>query len=292
MAVEYENLIMDKITAQFSELIAANPDVYGKYRIFISNERQFVRQKDDGPNSIYLVVSFGAAAVDFGMALLPVTIYAMSEENRINVCQRILFDYASSYTQKTDDMPEYEDDGETVKWLDTVKQIYQSPSPIDEFSEVKSGFRALFALSGSFLIGINVNDIKEMTVSYYDEAAEEYTTPEKVNLVMFATNFELQPDMQAFSRTNNLTESLNKIGTFAITFSTFSVVNSFMSRCMDIQFGEASINTDFVFRITYKSSPVDGNGDKIPREVHMKLVSMANQQNKADLPVINFNFAR
>lgn len=255
---------------------------YAPYKdhVIITSEQQYTRSTDKGPNTIYIVVKFGQSAIDFGQVLVPVTINAVSEANQLIVCQKLMFDFAETYTQHTD-----------PDTSDFVKEIWSTPQVIQNFAEVENTFRSLMYLSGTFLIGKNSNPLEYL--HYIPDPEGSPSSFIDVNLITFVQNFDIQPDSQAFYTTNGLVQSNAKIGIYAMNFTCFQVKNALFNKLLDIIYGnlnaethsENGINSRFTFQLKFK-------GESTVRTVSVLLHNYAMQQNKADLPTISLTFMR
>lgn len=254
---------------------------YAPYKdhVVIASEQEYADRDEATPQSIYIVVKFGQSAIDFGQVLVPITINAVSEENKLVVCQKLMFDFAETYTQHTD--PDAND---------FVKEVWSTPQVVQNFSEVHSGFRSLMYLSGTFLIGKNSNPLEYL---HYIPDPDNTSIYIDVNLITFVQNFDIQPDSQAFYSTNGLVQSNAKIGIYAMNFTCFQVNNSFFDKLFDIVYGnlnatthtEEGINSRFMFKMKFK-------GSNTVRTVSVLLHNYAMQQNKADLPMVSLTFMR
>ena len=122
-------------------------DFYNGYFVTVAEEQDFNRIMDKSPNHIYIVVKFLSASINYGQLLLPITITAISEDRKLNVCKKLLFEYSDINNLKLSND-------------ETIKQFYTSPQVMSNFEEIYDGYRSLLTLSGTFLINRNANPYK------------------------------------------------------------------------------------------------------------------------------------
>ena len=138
--------IMRTVENQFNDIIYKD-SFYNGYFVTVAEEQDFNRILDKSPNHIYIVVKFLSASINFGQVLLPITITAVSEDRKLDVCKKLLFEYADRNNL-------------ILSNDETIKQFYTSPQVISNFEEIYDGYRSLFTLSGTFLINRNANPYK------------------------------------------------------------------------------------------------------------------------------------
>lgn len=114
------------------------------YDIKISLERQFIRREEFDPKTIYVVVKFNEAELNYGQLVAPFTITAVTEENCIDISYQLFLEFSEKYNLKMSD------DG-------TILQAYTSPTMNNSFQYVASGYRPSLYMSGTFLISKNIN---------------------------------------------------------------------------------------------------------------------------------------
>lgn len=142
--IEFKN-ILRMIENQFNEIIHSGDCVYKGFHVSVAEEQDFNRIKcQDDTNHIYIVVKFLAADINYGQVLLPITITAVSEDRKLDVCKRLLFEFADRNNMKIDENS-------------TIKQFYTSPQVMSNFEEIYDGYRSLLYLSGVFTINENAN---------------------------------------------------------------------------------------------------------------------------------------
>ena len=140
------DLITNIIQGQLQE-IANNDENYELYkdvRIICSLEQQFMKIRDKDRNAIYIVIRFGSTSVVFSQAVLPVSIIALSEDNKLELARSLLMQYALTYNLKR-------------VQNETIQQIYEAPSVSSNFEPVYYGFRSVITETGVFVISPNVN---------------------------------------------------------------------------------------------------------------------------------------
>ena len=143
MIINYDE-IKGMIKNNLLETMEDSYNFYQGYNIEVEIEQQFLKKAKIDPNTIYIVIRFGKAAVSFGQTVLPLTMTAISEENKLNVCQRLFMDFSHKYNLKRNDDS-------------TIQQVYESPEVSTNFNYVYSGIRSTFVISGLLVISKNAN---------------------------------------------------------------------------------------------------------------------------------------
>lgn len=180
---------------------------YKDYNVVLAKEQEFIKLKQAKPNSIYIVIKFGSASINFSQTVLPITLTAMSEQNKLDVCQKLLSDFVNKYNLETSDDS-------------TIRQIYELPVVTSNFNKVFEGFRSILFVNGYFVISKNANfyeleSAKEDTSYHYNEE--------------YINNFSIEND-------KFLIGVNNKEGTYSFTYSYGSwYVNGFETNLEEIK---------------------------------------------------------
>lgn len=290
-AGEYVDKTLDMIRREIDYILTSpnvDPLFYADYvnSVEICDEQIFAKKKNLTPNHIYIVVKFGTASFDFGQALLPITMNAVSEQNKLSVCQKLLFDLATEYTQK----PPIE--GSDFPSTDYVKQLWNTPNIISNFNEVNIGFRSLFYMTGTLLIGHNSSPIVELVYNK-GVAGEEFVLSDY--MITFSDSFDVYPDTQAFYSTHGIGRTAAKTASYAFSVTLFKIndENGFMSKIRNIKRGNLvaepnGISTKFSLYMRDKDEDPSTGGFT----AEYTLINMTIQQNKGDLPTVALTFSR
>lgn len=136
--------ILNTLTTQFADVINASIDYYKGYDVEIADEQYYNKSVKNVPGRIYIVVKFGEATLNFGQIVFPITIQAISEQDKLDVCYTLLFEFANKYN---------------INWNKdkTIGQFYNAPYVLSNFNEIFEGFRSLLYVSGTFLMTKNAN---------------------------------------------------------------------------------------------------------------------------------------
>lgn len=160
--INYEEII-GLIRNELVEVMNASYNVYKDYEIILSSEQQFIKTEELNPKAIYIVIKFGSATVTFGQSILPATITAMGEENRLNVARMLLSDFAETYN--------------LVRAYDnTIQQVLEAPDVLSNFNVAQTGFRNLLSVDAVFVVSKNANFY---TIYDFDYKVENATNIEK-----------------------------------------------------------------------------------------------------------------
>ena len=212
------------------------------------------------------------ATINFGQTVLPVNFNCIAEQNKIEVCQKLLLEYAQTYNLATNAD-------------ETIKQFYTSPSNASNFNEMFVGFRSVFFMSGTFLISYNSNPFR---LYYVTENESNQKVETLVDCISNSFNFTVQNDSQPFYQTNNFTKSVSMIGIFTLNFTTYLTDDDVLNKILDIASQNmvnepAGINSNFVFTLRFK------NGKEISEKI-FKIVDFSVQENIGELPIASVSF--
>ena len=262
------NEIMKLIETQFKLIIQQDYEYYKKYNIKLANEQYYIPPEErKEQNTIFIVVKFLPADISYNQNIVPFTINAVSEYNSIEVCQKILLEYAQTYNLIDD---------ETINGV-SYNQTYTTPQTISSFTEMFYGYRSILIMSGTFLLSKNINSSK---LYYINENGEE----ELVEAITFHDDFSIQLDTQGIYNNFNRTKSEARVGTYAINFSMKLVNNEICNKILAIVCKKESVNTNFRFRIKYRYD------ENIVFEDNFKLFSYSRSQDIGNMPFFSASF--
>lgn len=238
--------VLTLIQGQLYEYMNA-PENHGKYKgykLILSKEQQFMKLKDKDPNALYIVVKFGAADVVFGQTVLPATITALTEQNRLDATYSLLYEYAQKYNLHRVNN-------------DTINQVYESPTISSNFNPIYEGFRSVVTMSAAFVIGKNSNDY---TVYYYytekqfdgvkdgENTYKDVTYADEVPQISASFAFVGNPDTQAFYNSHDFTRSEIGFGAVTVGFTTLVLSdNRLINDILDILGTVSPADKDKVF---------------------------------------------
>ena len=273
--------ILDIIEKQFKFVMGEDPDYYEKYDIFLKNEQTYIDDYNRlSPNNIYMVVKFLPAEINYNQNIIPITITAISEHNKIDVCQRLLMEYAQYWNLKSDEDYQYLDDDRKISYT----QVYESPSIMSNFNEVYYGYRSVFMLSGSILISYNTNPCD---LFYYYNVGEEKKSF-KVEKITFSCSFDASLDTQPFIQNKNFTSSVVKFGTFCFNVTTYLTSDELCNKILKLIFRKEEMNNNFSFGISFRNQEELNDGEPFKLEYKLQNASIVN--NIGELPLVSLNF--
>lgn len=280
--------ILTILQNQFVNVMLRDTSFYSKYNIVLSNEQQFVKQADRKPNTIYLVVRFSDATLNYGQAVLPLSIRAIAEQNNIECCQKLLLDFVQDFNLQEPLLTDAEGQTNVDLGNNFVRQIYTSPSVITNFGEIYAGFRSLFTVAGTFLIGENSNPIESITVPDILVDGEPY----ELKFLKATLDYSAQLDSQAFYTTSNITKSIGQTATIALSIFCYLLDDDFYAKVTNIMFEryastEAPNDVDTTFTFTIKLK----NGKTYENKV-FKMLNSNFVQGVGELPQITMTFVR
>ena len=239
--IKYNDILL-LIKNELIETMEEKYEYYKNYEIVVAPEQEFIKIGNINPNAIYIVISFGVTEVAFGQISLPISIRAMSEQNKLEVCQNLLTEFALKYNMS------YDDEGIIYQLLDT-------PSVSTNYNIVHEGFRSLLTMSGTFLVSKDINPVE---IYYYNEETKE---KEKIDFISFSDSFANSLDTQPFTNNinYNFAQSMAKFGTYSFSLVMFLKNNNFINkilqvRYIDIQNAPDGVDTKFKLDIKHKNS--------------------------------------
>lgn len=275
--------IMEIIKSQMVEVMQNDYEYYRNYNIKLANEQYYVSPEDrKEPNIIYIVVKFLPADIMFNQNVIPITITAVSEYNKIEVCQRLLLEYAQTYNLINDIW-----NGEI-----NYNQTYTTPQVMSNFSEVYYGYRNTLFMSGTFLLSYNSNPSKLYYIKEIEENGVFVEKESLIDVINFSESFGIQMDSQPFFGTNNRTRSIGKFGTHTISFTVFLVNDEICKDVLKIvltDFNDKNIITNDDINKTYKFKISYHYGQECIK--NFKLVSFDKTNNAGEMPIASMTFS-
>ena len=251
--------ILEIVRNQMYDLMEENLNYYKDYEVIISLEQEFIKLKNKKPNAIYMVIKFSAAEVTFGQTVLPFTLTALSEANKMGVCQKLLLDY--SYRYNLDRLDE-----------NNIQQIYEAPLVTSNFNSLYAEYRSVIVMSGVFIVSKRNN---YYTFTYGGEEIEYLTS---------TLNASITLDTQAFYNTKNFTQSVGKFGTLTFSFTTYLLKDiAIISDVIDIITKKVD-GINHTFEITIKFNDGRSLTD------NFKLVSFDSSQDIDKMPMVSLTF--
>lgn len=269
------NLIANQISTFFGD--------YPNYDFTITSELQFVKDKKfrnelkNNPNAIFIVVKFFKATLNFGQVLQPITINALGEMNKLDVCKEILTRYAETYNlYLTPD--------------NQIREYFTSPEVLSNFNEIGTGYRSLIELDGTFQISENAINPKLLYLEK-TEVVNGVSTPVWVDVpvITFSPNFSVQLDTQAFANITDITKSASKVGTLTFNFTIYLVSSALVNKVLDIAFKRNTYNIESEFKFKFV---FDNNADGLTTsdEIAFKLVDFTYEKQIGNLTIASLTF--
>lgn len=267
----YVQYIRDEIST-----IMKSDSKYNSYTVKISREQFFSTDTDDKRNTIYIVVEFGSASINFGQTALPVVLTGISEQNSSDICQDLLSEFALKYNLQ------YADNGKTVM------QIVEMPDVTTTSNAIYDGYRSVVICGMVFVVSAGTNDFDV----YYIYDKNGTLTEEKIEVLTTQINVNFSLDSQPFYKQNNFTTSIVKYATISISFSTYLLKdNAFIRSVLEIlksrvnESGKSKeVNKDFKLKIKFLR---EQNNEIVDT---FKIVSLNIAKNIGEIPAISCSF--
>lgn len=263
-----EENILNLIGIEMKSILSSDIDIFGNYTFEICNEQMFYKKDlKTAKNTIFIVVKYYPATLNFGQILLPIQLDVISEQNKLDIAKRFMCAFAETYNL------EFNNDY-------TIKQYFQSPSVLSNFNEIGCGYRSLLTMRGTLQISENSNLIKSISLVNGNEIT---------NLGFITSNisFDVQLETQSLYNQDNITKSWARVGTLVLNFSIYLTNDEFCNKILYIISKNKTnapdgIATPFNLKILFKNS--------IEISQTFKLANATIQQNMGELPVINLTF--
>ena len=320
--MDYIDKMLKIIEKQFVSIMANDPDFYSQYKIVLSNEQQYIKNKDRDPKAIYIVVKFMAGSINFGQILYPVNFNALGEGNKLEVAQKLLLEYAQTFnlgeeekwedvqlgkehlTLNTNNKYVYNNQEYTLQQLKELnlvdfkidnyvaKQVYTQPQVMSNFNAAWNEFRTLFFMTGTFLIGKNSMPITG--IRYYESMDATEESGIDVDFIATSWDFTIQLDSQAFYGTDSRTTSKSKIGTLSFSMTSYAADNLLCNKVRAIAFNNKTIapngiKESFWFKLIF-ADPTFTIGTETNGRMEFHLANATSPQNIGELPLIALTF--
>ncbi|MCR4661687.1 MAG: hypothetical protein K5765_06810 [Clostridia bacterium] len=282
--MKYIDKMMDIIKEQFLTVMAKDHAFYSQYSIVLSNEQQYVKNKDRDPKKIYIVVKFISGSLNFGQNLVPININALGEGNKIEVCQRLLLEYAQEFNLGEPIDISREESGDGSAYI--VKQTYTQPQVMSNFNESWNEFRSLFFMSGTFLLG--KDSIPIVGIQYFESADDSEEKGTEIQFISSSWDFSIQLDSQGFYGTNSRTESRSKIGTLTVNIISYLVDNNLCNKILAIAFNDIDAVPNGIKEKFYLSIQL-ANGFSVTK-MPFSLAHAHSPQNLGEFPLASLTF--
>lgn len=232
------------------QLIAArNSDVkYEDLRIIVENERQFTIDKRRTEKTIYVVINYGEASVNFGQSVLPMSFKVITERNTFERAREILMAFATTYNMTRNG---------------SCLQIYTTPRMINAFQDVADGWRATLVMDSTFIIGSGkTNSIEALYL-----IVDKFKFP--VEMLDYRETYgnDLRP--QVYPDNGGYGKSISGFATFAFSVTTYYTTSK-LCELLDAQrYQDNKENTGYRFEIVTKQ------GNSITRDYKCAGISLS-----------------
>ena len=191
--------ILNTLTTQFADIINSSINYYRGYDIEITDEQYYNKNVQNIPGKIYIVVKFGEATLNFGQIVFPITINAISEQDKMEVCYTLLFEFANRFN---------------LNWNKdkTIGQFYNAPYVLSNFNEIFDGFRSLLYLSGTFLMTKNANYMTAYYIPNFidSEKLEEFIISDGCSIDVEIFKAQMMAKGYKFEESTNFDIDLSK----------------------------------------------------------------------------------
>lgn len=263
---EIVNLIRSELTTVMEE----NYNLYKDYNVIIAVEQEFDKHAKNGlkDKNIYIVLKFGAASINYGQTVLPVSFTVLSEQNKCDISFKLLTDFVNKYNLE-------------INQDKTIRQVYESPSVSSNFNAVYEGYRSILTISAFFVISKNANFFDFQ----YGIDDENVTTYYDIPVITSSFSGDFYPDTQPFYNASNFGTSAIKTGQLVVSFTTFLLDNiEVVNDALSVALKKSCVNKTFKFKINFKN-------EALTTEDNFKLINLNAKQDIGDIPMISLTFS-
>ena len=201
--------------------------------IFVGEEQEFVKIKNFAPGNIYVVVKLLASSIAYDGRVQPVQLMVLSESNSLDIAKELMNEFATNNNLVSE-----------IINGDLVKQTYNTPVVVSNFTEVSYGFKSLIYVSGTLFILENIIDLTELKID-----------GETVKVSSFNAVYAMTGNTQPVSN-NYISSTVKSVSTFSCGF-TIPMIGTYemlLQKVLNIMSGNLSGNTSFAFNFNVTGS--------------------------------------
>lgn len=244
-------LLQELIEAQFLAIKnGAHKEDYASINFVVADEQMFAKLKNKSPNTVYIVVRYGKASINFGQATLPLELAVLGMQNEIEKTKDFLNEYVNTYNLLSQN---------------DVTQLYMTPNVSLNFNEVYNGFRTLFSITATFIIGDNTIRLNKLEYVYIKDGKE---VREDIGVISFNDITENNLNPQPYPDTYGRARSYGNFQAFAFSITTYADASKqFIQDIMRMKydFNSNHQNDTFHFEFTFDNFNLNGQG--VPQPV-------------------------
>lgn len=235
------NLIVQLIKEQFDYIKSEN-EKFASLKFVVADEQMFIKIKDKDPGTVYIVVRFSPAAINFGQATLPLELSVLGLQNTIELTQDFLNNFVNTFNLNSEN---------------NITQLYMTPRASLNFNETFNGFRTLFSVTGTLVIGDNTI---RMSTLYYYANGDETEEPELISVIAYNDSSENSLNPQPYPNTHGRTKSYASFQTFAFTIVIYADgKQTLVQKLFKMKFDDTRShqNDSFVFKMKFDNMDLD-----------------------------------
>lgn len=260
----------------FLELISAIQsefdEVAGDGVAKVLDEQAFMKLGgEDLRANMYIAVRFGSATTNYGQTSVPISLVCCGYMNRADALKSTLVEFALVNNLRDD----VEVGGKYCL------QLYNTPSAVQNFSEMAEGFTSLFVVSGYAVFGENTNGIRKIEYFYMNGETESV---EELKFISAGFSLNVANNTQPKLASNGMATSVGQYATMTLSISTYLVESALLNALLGIcsEPTSESMDDSYDLRITMADGTVI--------EKDWKLVSFSPSQSLGSLPMATMAF--
>lgn len=229
--MEYIDYLAGRLNAVKDNLSITN-------NIIVADEQMFAKIKDFEPTNIYVVIKKLSSTIAYDGRIIPVQLMVLSEANSAKVAFELMNEFASVNNLST------YNDGDNL-----VKQMYNTPQVVSNYTPVAYGFNSLIYVSGTLYVLENIIDLTTLKID-----------TNLIEVSSFNCAYAMTGNTQPIGG-DKISSTVKSVATFNVSFVLPMIdrYSTLITKVLNIMNNTNSGNTDFVFSFTIGSASFSYN---------------------------------
>ena len=265
---DYESYLREKLN---QIRIARGYDL----NIEISSEQAFVKIKTYSPKTIYVVIKKLATTYMYDVLTQPIQLMVLAEQNTLDDTKKLIDEFTNSYNWLNEII-----EGESGQYT-YIKQQYSNAVVLNNFDEVKWGYRSMLYITGDLVIMENVCDVSA-TINNVVKRGSILVDNNEVKPLTFNLAYQMTGNTQPVGE-SRIAITEKTMSTISIAMSIQMVGSDFLSKVLNISSGNTNGNELFNFSFTFYN---------VSFALGLKLSSCQIVTSPNNIPTIQLGFTR